>query len=54
MIAFYQTLVGRKLVRLQPVITQELMATGKEWGEAKANEIISRQSEAGHVPTQEP
>lgn len=53
MIAFYESPVGQKFVRLQPVMTQELMEVGQDWGEAMGQEIFESLSAAGHLPPTE-
>jgi hypothetical protein len=40
LIAFYESRVGRKLVREQQGIVQESMAAGQEWGREVAESIV--------------
>jgi tetratricopeptide (TPR) repeat protein len=50
LIEFYETPIGQKLIRTQPLITNEAMEIGRVWGERKAQEIIQRLQEEGHQP----
>ena len=43
--AFYDTEVGKKLVRLQPVVLQESMQIGQQWGQQIAREVIRKYNE---------
>lgn len=42
LIAFYQTNLGKKLIRVLPDITSESMVVGQKWGEAVAPIAIRR------------
>jgi len=51
LLEFYKSPVGQKLVKVQPQITKEAMAVGREWGRSTAEEVVEdireRQSESG-------
>jgi hypothetical protein len=42
LIAFYNTRVGKKFIRVQPVILQESMAVGQAWGRGIAEKILRK------------
>lgn len=42
LIAFYESPVGRKFAAVSPLITQESMAVGQEWGTQIAQKILER------------
>ena len=42
LIAFYSTPTGRKIIRIQPAITQESMVLGRAWGKALAQQAIEK------------
>ena len=46
-IAFYQTPAGKKLVSVMPVITQESMVAGRQWGQQVSQRIIQRLQKEG-------
>ena len=39
MISFYETELGRKLIEVMPVLVQESMTVGQQWGQSIAPEI---------------
>ena len=43
--AFYNTPEGKKLIRVQPLIIQESMQVGQQWGEEIARKVIKRYEE---------
>ena len=49
MIAFYNSPTGKKLVSKLPVITQESMVLGSQWGQQIARKIIDELKKAGHL-----
>lgn len=40
LLEFYKSPVGQKLVKVQPQITKEAMAVGREWGRSTAQEVV--------------
>jgi len=48
-IAFYESPVGRKLVRKQPEILAESMEAGQRWGEQIAQEIVEELQAMGYA-----
>jgi len=49
--SFYNTAVGKKLIKVQPAIMQESMAMGQQWGQEVAHNVIQKykkQSEKNH------
>ena len=40
--SFYDSPVGRKLIRVQPSIMQESMVIGQQWGQKLAHEIMAK------------
>ena len=47
-IAFYKTPVGKKFAEQTPLITQESMAAGQEWGRKIGETVVSRLKEKGY------
>jgi len=45
--AFYTSPVGRKMIRIQPVIMQESMMMGQRWGQDLARKIIAKYQAGG-------
>lgn len=45
LLAFYETPLGKKLIKTQPVIMQECMIAGQEWGR-KLGERIAKKLQA--------
>jgi uncharacterized protein len=52
LIAFYESPIGKKLVKEQPAIASESMAAGQEWGMAVAGKIQKRMQERGYLKAQ--
>ena len=48
LIAFYKTPIGKKSIELMPVIMQESMAVGQEWGKKIAEKITKKLKEKGY------
>ncbi len=48
LIDFYATPVGQQVVRKLPIVAEESIAIGQQWGQAKAFEIIERLAEQGY------
>jgi hypothetical protein len=49
LITFYESPIGRKLVETAPLISQEAMAIGQQWGESLAQEIITELMNEGYL-----
>lgn len=49
LIAFYKSPIGQKTVNLLPVITEESMAVGQQWGMDIANKALQKLKENGHI-----
>ena len=47
-LAFYETPVGKRLLEKQPVIMQESMQAGQEWGRILAQKAAARLKEKGY------
>ena len=47
-IAFYKTPVGKKFAEQTPLITQESMAAGQEWGKKIGATVVKRLQEKGY------
>lgn len=45
--SFYQTPVGAKLIRMQPVIMQDTMEIGQAWGQDLARQVMVKYSQLG-------
>lgn len=48
LIEFYNSPVGRKMTEKMPVILQESMEAGKEWGKQIAEKVLTRLKEKGY------
>jgi hypothetical protein len=48
LLAFYESPVGRKLVQVQPLLVNDSMTAGRQWGEQTAGRIIRRLQEKGY------
>lgn len=48
LIKFYKTPVGKKLIEVQPMIMQESMMIGQEWGQKIAEKVIKSLKEKGY------
>jgi hypothetical protein len=49
LIAFYQSPVGRKMVDKMPVIMQQSMQIGSEWGKQLSEKVIERLKQKGYM-----
>jgi len=48
-IAFYKTPAGKKFAEKTPVITQESMLAGQEWGKKVGETVVSKLKEKGYL-----
>jgi len=48
LIDFYATPVGQRVVRKMPIVAEESVAIGQQWGQTKAYEILQRLAEQGY------
>lgn len=48
LIAFYESPLGRKLVSKQPLIMEESMLVGQEWGAQLGEDVMSKLKEEGY------
>lgn len=48
LIDFYSSPIGRKLIEVQPMITQESMAAGRQWGEDAAKKLLEELQADGY------
>lgn len=48
-IAFYETPAGKKYAEKTPLITQESMLAGQEWGKQIAQKVIDRLKDKGYL-----
>jgi len=48
LIAFYESPLGRKLVSKQPLIMEESMLVGQEWGAKLGQDVMSKLQEEGY------
>ncbi len=48
MIAFFKTPVGKKYAKNTPLIMQESMAIGQEWGQKIGRDLIKKMTEKGY------
>jgi hypothetical protein len=49
LIAFYESPLGRKLVEVTPLITQETMLIGQKWGEKLGQDIVIELLNEGYI-----
>jgi hypothetical protein len=49
LIAFYESPLGRKMVEVTPLLTQETMLIGQEWGEKLGQDIVNELIKEGYV-----
>ncbi len=49
LLAFYSTPVGKKLVENLPVITQESMNIGMQWGKQIAEKVLEKLKQKGYL-----
>jgi hypothetical protein len=47
-IKFYESSVGKKLAQKTPVITQESMQAGQQWGQVIAGKVMKKMQEKGY------
>ena len=52
LIAFYNTPLGKKLVEVNPLLSQETMAIGQKWGEKLGQEIANELIREGYIKNQ--
>jgi len=52
LIDFYTTPVGQQVVKKLPLVAQESIVIGQQWGETKALEIMQRLAERGYYGKQ--
>ena len=48
LIDFYATPVGQRVVRKMPIVAEESVAIGQQWGQTKAYELLQRLAEQGY------
>jgi uncharacterized protein len=48
LVAFYATPLGKRLLEAQPLVLQESMQAGKEWGRALGQKVIERLKQKGY------
>jgi hypothetical protein len=49
LIAFYESPLGRKLVEVTPLLTQDAMVIGQNWGEKLGQDIVNELISEGYV-----
>ena len=49
LIKFYESPIGRTMVKRQPLVQQDAMGVGRHWGQKKAAEIVERLRERGVI-----
>ena len=49
LIRFYESPIGRKLISVQPMIMQESMGAGKEWGRQVGERVVQKLRDKGLV-----
>lgn len=47
--SFYQTEAGKKLIRVQPLIMQESVALGQQWGQQIAQQVLLKYQQQHHA-----
>jgi hypothetical protein len=50
LIAFYETALGKKIVRVLPVIVRDSMAITQQWSQQKTQEVMERLAKRGYEP----
>ena len=45
---FYDTPAGKKLIKVQPLIMQESMMAGQQWGQAAAQDVMNKYQTQKH------
>jgi hypothetical protein len=55
LLAFHETPLGRKMLRVQPLIMRDSMEVGQKWGQQSTQRVLKRLQEKGYVrkPTAE-
>ena len=48
LLAFYESPIGKKMVERMPLVLQEAMMVGEQWGEKTAEKILNRLEEKGY------
>jgi len=48
LLKFYKTPIGKKVIETQPVIMQECMIAGQEWGKKISEKIVKKLQEEGY------
>lgn len=48
LITFYESPVGKRFIKIQPVLLRESMVVGREWGTQLAQKIMQRLKEKGY------
>jgi hypothetical protein len=48
-VAFYETPLGKRLLEAQPLVLQESMQAGQEWGRTLGQRVINRLKERGYT-----
>lgn len=48
-VAFYETPVGKKFAEKTPLVTQESMLAGQEWGKQIGQKVIDRLKDKGYL-----
>ena len=48
LIAFYESPIGRKIIKVQPLITLENMTIGRDWGERASDNFIKKLRSQGY------
>jgi len=48
-IAFYETPVGKKFAEKTPLVTQESMLAGQEWGKQIGQKVVSKLKDKGYL-----
>jgi hypothetical protein len=49
LIIFYESPLGKRLVEVTPLLTQEIMAVGQKWGEKLGQDIVNELIREGYV-----
>jgi len=49
LIAFYETPLGKRVVEITPLLTQDTMAVGQKWGEQLGQDIVNELIKEGYV-----
>jgi hypothetical protein len=49
LIVFYESPLGRKVIEVTPLATQETMLIGQEWGEKLGQDIVDELLKEGYI-----